>query len=299
MKQQMPHLIVNPAAGRGRAGKHVPRILELLAQAGVTPELHISDATGDIENLVRSLLASDARTLLIAGGDGSVHEAVNGILGSRSDAAFGVIPVGTGNDFAKAAGIPADWVTATRLLADRLTSNASPRRIDAGRMNERFFANGAGIGFDATVTRYASEYRLPIGDLVYLLGIFRAMANGVATPTMTIRCNDIVWDAPLTLVAISNGPWVGGMFHIAPMAQHADGLLELLIAAPVTRRRILRLLPKLVQGTHMGEQEITHHTITRVQIDSSAPLASQLDGEVQPLQQQFEIEVLPAALRLL
>ena len=147
----MPHLIVNPAAGRGRAGKHVPRILELLAQAGVTPELHISDATGDIENLVRSLLASDARTLLIAGGDGSVHEAVNGILGSRSDAAFGVIPVGTGNDFAKAAGIPADWVTATRLLADRLTSNASPRRIDAGRMNERFFANGAGIGFDATV----------------------------------------------------------------------------------------------------------------------------------------------------
>ena len=220
-------------------------------------------------------------------------------MAAGGEAALGVVPVGTGNDFAKAAGIPLDWEAATTLLARRITDGAGPRRIDLGRMNDRWFANGAGIGLDAKVTQIARSYRWPVGDLVYLAAIFRAMAGGISTPEIRIETDELQWDGPLTLANISNGPWIGGMFHIAPMASNDDGLLELVIAAPVTRRRILQLLPKLMRGSHVGEAEIMHASVQRVTVTAAAAVPSHLDGEVQPLQSEFEIEVLPEALQLL
>jgi diacylglycerol kinase (ATP) len=265
----------------------------------IRPLVHQSAGVGDLESRVREAVQGGATQLIVAGGDGSIHEAVNGIMAAAGDAALGVVPVGTGNDFAKAAGIPLDWEAATTLLARRIADGAQPRRIDLGRMNQRWFANGAGIGLDARVTHIARSYSLPIGELVYLAAIFHAMAEGVATPDIVIEADELQWDGPLTLANISNGPWIGGMFHIAPMASNEDGTLELLIAAPVTRRRILRLLPKLMRGSHMEEPEIVHASVRRVTISASAAVPSHLDGEVQPLQTEFEIEVLPEALRLL
>ena len=89
------------------------------------------------------------------------------------------------------------------------------------------------------------------------------------------------------------------MFHIAPMAVNSDKILELLIAKPVTRLRILSLLPKIMRGQHMQEPEIVHHSITSLTIHAESPIASHLDGEVQPLQTDFELSVLPGALNLL
>lgn len=267
--------------------------------AGIQVVVHQSVSVGDLENQVRRAVRDGTTQLIIAGGDGSIHEAVNGIMAAGGEAALGVVPVGTGNDFAKAAGIPLDWEAATTLLARRITDDARPRRIDLGRMNDRWFANGAGIGLDAKVTQIARSYRWPIGDLVYLAAIFHAMVDGIATPEILIETEQLQWDGPLTLANVSNGPWVGGMFHIAPMANNEDGLLELLIAAPVTRGRILQLLPKLMRGTHMDETEIVHASVKRVKVSASVAVPSHLDGEVQPLQSDFEIEVLPGALHLL
>lgn len=293
------HFFVNPSAGRGRAGKRLPRILDLLRADGLEPEIHESGAIGDLERAVHAAVDCGATRLIVAGGDGSVHEAANGILGAGSDAALGVIPTGTGNDFAKAADIPLDWETATRLLADRIASGATPRRVDAATMNERFFINGAGIGLDAKVTRIARSIRLPIGDIVYLLAIFRTLAEGLVSPDLIVESEDFEYRGPLTLASISNGAWIGGMFHIAPMADNRDGQLELLLVAPVTRRRILALLPKLIRGRHVTESEIRHTAVQRVTITSDADIPSHLDGEVQPLARRFDIEILPAALRLL
>lgn len=292
-------VFVNPVAGRGRAGKRLARICDLLAAAGVGADVVKSRDVEDLESEVRKRVDAGIERFIVVGGDGSIHEAVNGILRASKPAAFGIIPSGTGNDFAKAAGIPLDWETAATLLADRIVANAAPRTLDAARMNERYFANGAGIGFDAKVTRIARAYRWPIGDLVYLLAIFRAMVDGIATPNLSIRADAFEFNGPVTLASISNGPWIGGMFHIAPVARNDDGKLELLIVDPVTRRRILSLLPRLVQGKHMGEPEITHLTIERVSISSDEPMPSHLDGEVQPLASQFDIEILPGALHLL
>lgn len=294
-------VFVNPVAGRGRATKRAGEIRAILEGAGFEVILHESTAPLALEERVAAFVRGGGRRLVIAGGDGSVHEAVNGLLDAGGDANFGVIPAGTGNDFAKAAGITLDWRDATALLADNLLSDAHPRQVDVGRMNGRYFANGAGIGFDARVTALARSIRWPVGDLVYLVAIFRAFAGDIVTPSVTIETGDgeTLWDGPLTLANISNGPWVGGMFHIAPMASHDDGQLDLIVAAPVRRRRILRLLPSLMDGKHVDKPEIAHRAVTSITLRSDGELLSHLDGEVQAPASRFEIDILPGALNLL
>jgi diacylglycerol kinase (ATP) len=125
------------------------------------------------------------------------------------------------------------------------------------------------------------------------------MMGRIASPRLQISADDYSWDGPITLAAISNGPWVGGMFHIAPMASNADNIMDLLIVKPVTRRRILTLLPKLMSGEHMQEPEIVHQTVTTLSIKAEQPIPSHLDGEVQSLQTDFKLAVLPGALDLL
>ena len=293
------HLFLNPTAGRGRAGRRQPRILELLEQSGIDVEYHASQSLGNLEAQVLQHVNDGVKRIVVAGGDGSVHEAVNGIMNAAGKAALGVIPTGTGNDFAKACDIPLNWEDATKLLADRIAAFETPRKVDVGRFNDRYFANGAGIGFDAKVTRVARSIRLPLGDFVYLLAIFKSMFDGIASPQLQIISHDYTWEGPLTLAAICNGPWVGGMFHIAPMASNSDGQMELLVVKPVTRRRIMTLLPKLMEGEHMQETEIVHRPVTALRIKAEIPIPSHLDGEVQPLQTDFELSVLPEALDLL
>ena len=299
MPDTVTHLFLNPTAGRGRAGKRQSRIESILRDGNVEVETHLTASMGDLESQARELAESGASRIVVAGGDGSVHEAANGLLASGRDVALGVIPTGTGNDFAKACDIPLDWEHATELLADRIVSERTPRRIDVGRFNERYFVNGVGIGFDAKVTRIARGIRWPIGDLVYLVAVFRGMLDGVTMPRMNIDAGEFQWQDAMTLVNLSNGPWVGGMFHIAPMADNADGQLEMVMAMPMSRPRMLTLLPKLISGKHLDADDILHRRVTKFHAVSDRPLPSHLDGEVQPLQSEFDVELLPDALRVL
>lgn len=302
-------LFLNPAAGRGRAGKRLSRILQLLEQRGLELDVHQSGASGDLEDQVCSRVSEGASRIIVAGGDGSIHEATNGILRADGTAALGVIPTGTGNDFAKACSISLNWEHATRLLAERIAADQKPRPIDAGRCNNRFFANGAGIGFDAKVTSVARSIDWPIGDVVYLVAIFKTMFDDITTPRVTIFGDRVaddkgdheheIWDGPLTLAAVCNGQWVGGMFHIAPTASNDDARMELIIAKPMTRWRITTLLSKLMKGSHLSHPDIAHYTIRKLRIVAEGLVPSQLDGEVQPLQSEFDIEILPGALQLL
>lgn len=292
-------LFFNPTAGRGRAGRRIARIEQLLKGSGISAPPSASRAVGDLEQQVYERVSTGVQKIIVVGGDGSVHEAVNGIMRAGGNAGLGVIPCGTGNDFAKACCTSLDWEHATQLLANRLASGSTPRRIDVGRMNERFFANGAGIGFDAKVTQIARSMHWPIGDLVYLFAIFRGMVEGTTTSDMRIFSGGIIWNGPLTLANISNGPWVGGMFHIAPMAMNDDGVLNLVIAGPVSRRRIVRLLPKLMRGQHTTEPEVTCVALRQLRIEASAPVPAHLDGEMQEPCTSFDVELLPGALDLL
>ena len=292
-------VFVNPTAGRGTAGKTVPSLRSLLHANEIRHEIVLSQQRGDIERQIKQAIDNGAEKVIVAGGDGSVHEAVNGVLTAENSAALGVIPIGTGNDFAKACTIPPHWEDATVLLADRIRSEAPAHVIDVGQMNDRYFANGAGIGFDAKVTKIAEGIRLPIGDLVYLIAVFAGMWDGVRTPELRLDYGNESYSGQLTLASISNGDWVGGMFQIAPMARNDDGMLDLVIAKPVSNWRVLGLLPRLIQGTHIEQPEVVHQPIKHCEIVATSPVPSHLDGEVQPLYSEFSIRILESHLRLL
>lgn len=299
MSDEPVSLFINPTAGRGRAGQRLPAIEDMFAAANLAVRVVPSTAIGDLEEKVAAHVARGARHIIVAGGDGSVHEAVNGMQRADKDAVLSVIPSGTGNDFAKASGLQQDWREATQSLLQRIRNNESARNIDLGRLNDRFFANGVGIGFDAKVTRVARAIRWPIGDLVYLVALLRCLLGNVATPQLEIRGGDTLYAGPVTLATVCNGAWVGGLFHIAPPANNADSQLDLLVAIPVSRLRILQVLPKLMRGDHLSEDEVSHERIDTLTITASAPVESHIDGEVQPPQRRFEFQILPGKLRLL
>ena len=299
MKANTVHLLLNPTANRGRATLRQTRIIKLLKNSGIEVILYVSESRGDLEESVLRYIEHGATKVIVAGGDGSIHEAVNGIMQSGGNVALGIIPIGTGNDFAKSADIPLDWEYATRQLASRIAGGKIQKTIDIGRLNNRFFANGAGIGFDAKTTYVAESILLPIGRFVYLAAILKTMIGGIVSPNLEIQSDGFSWKGPVTLASISNGPWVGGIFHIAPMANNTDGRLELLITKPLTRRRILSLLPKLMNGKHIEEPEVTHKSITHLLISAETPIPAQLDGEIQAPQTNFEIEIVPNVLKLL
>lgn len=292
-------LFVNPSAGQWRARRVLPSIVDLLTANGIEHRVIESEAAGDLEKKVQDAVAAGTPQLLVAGGDGSIHEAVNGILQSGRSAELGIVPVGRGNDFAKACSIPTHWEDAALLLADRLQNAMPARPVDIGRMNGRYFANGAGIGFDARVTDIARRVRLPIGDLVYLVALVRGLWSGVNTYRVRVRYGEQQHEGPVTLVNISNGPWVGGLYNIVPSALNDDGELDLLVVKPVSRFRVMTLLPKLIGGKHMQEPEVVHARIESCEIETAEPMPSHLDGELQPPQTRFSIELQAGALPLL
>ena len=221
------------------------------------------------------------------------------MLRAGEQTTLSLIPSGTGNDFAKASGIPLDWQQAAKSLLQKMRDGAAARAIDVGQMNHRYFANGVGIGFDARVTRVARSIRWPIGNLVYLVALLGCLYRGVATPQLEIRSGTFRFSGAVTLATVCNGPWVGGLFHIAPPADNADARLDLLLASPVSRLRILQWRPKRRRGTHLQEQEVRHERVQAITITAQAPVESHIDGEVQPPQQQFEFRLLPSRLKLL
>lgn len=300
MRVTMPiPLFVNPAAGRGRARRIGSALTELLAANDVAHQVIESEGPGDLEKKVKAAVAEGATQLLVAGGDGSIHEAVNGMLESGSIAEIGVIPLGRANDFAKACAIPPHWEDAALLLVDRLKNAMPARPVDIGWMNGRWFANGAGVGFDARASAIARSIRLPIGDLVYLVAVLRALFGGVSTYRVRVASSGASYEGEATLVHVSNGPWVAGLFQIAPPAVNDDGELDLLLVKPVSRLRVVTLLPRMIAGNHIGQPEISHARVDRCEIVADAPIPSHLDGEVQPLQTHFRIEMRAGALPLL
>ena len=292
-------LFLNPVAGRGRAGRHAADIVGLFGAHGIGVTVIESREPGDLETRVLDFASTGDEPFIVAGGDGSVHEAVNGLLRAGAGNAFGLVPIGTGNDFAKACTIPLDWRAAVGLLAERINDGIAPRRVDAGTMNDRYFANGVGIGFDAKINRIARKYRWPIGDLVYLVAVLEGLWDGVITPDVVMRFADEEYRGRITLANVSNGAWVGGMFHIAPKAKNDDGRLDLVYADPVSRARILRLLPALIRGGHVGEPEVHVRTVDAFELVADEPVPCHLDGEVQPLQTEFRVRLLEGALNVL
>ncbi|NNF66801.1 MAG: diacylglycerol kinase family lipid kinase [Gammaproteobacteria bacterium] len=286
-------LIVNPAAGRGRAGRLGPRIARELSLEN--EQVAESSAPGNVQQLVKSFVNKGYIKVAVAGGDGTIFEAINGLVQAGRVAALGIVPVGTGNDFIKAAGIPLAWRDACELVR-----SGRMRSVDIGRCNELYFANGVGIGLDAEIGHTAQGISWFRGPMVYLAAAFRTLAGGISAPEVSIAFDDGELVQRVTLVAVSNGSCFGGLFHIAPDASISDGSLDLVIADHVTRVKALRLIPRVIRGEHLHDPAVRYLQTRKVKIHSDRALPVQIDGElIEGGLTDLDIEVLASRIRLL
>lgn len=244
-----------------------------------------------------SVAEKSSHPIVIAcGGDGTVHEVVNGLMKGGAKAVFGVIPVGSGDDFAKMLGT-GDFVQ--KIL------DGKRRNFDVGKITAhgetRYFANGMDIGFGAHGARnVASVPRFLTGLGAYLAALVLTL---VRYPLLKVRIR--IDDGPereLTTVmtAVMNGTTFGGSFRVCPDARADDGELDVLIVDALGRLEILGLVPKIMRGTHAGDSRLALRRAKKVTIESEAPLLVEADGEIAFAgARRLEIGLLPGALAVL
>ena len=286
-------LLVNPSAGRGAGRRLAPDVRERLLRAGAECEVKLTNGPGEMRALVAAALRDGAGCVAVAGGDGSVNEAVNGYVGvARENQALAVIPLGTGNDFAKMLGVGNDW----RHACDRIASGQR-RRVDAGRCNGHVFANGIGAGFDAQVALEANGIRWLRGNAVYGLALVRTLLLRYATPNARIVHDGGVIEGRITMLAAANGTTYGGAFRIAPDADIADGMLDLMVADRLSRAGIIGFIPHVLRGSHAGRKGVTMVRTRRLVVETDEPLVVHAEGEIiDRAAKRLEVDVLKDAV---
>ncbi|MER7605161.1 YegS/Rv2252/BmrU family lipid kinase [Nocardioides sp. NPDC127503] len=288
-------LLANPTAGRGNADQILDAVTARLAASGAVVEHLIGDDADHALELARKAAADGVDTVVTLGGDGMVHVAVQAL--AETEVNLGVIPLGTGNDFARALGIPAGDPLAA---ADVVVRN-HPRRIDLGRSGESWFATVLAAGFDAAVNERANAMRWPHGDLRYTLAALSVIRNWKPVP-YRLEIEDstgatTVREQEAMLLAIANTESYGGGLRIAAECDPADGLLDAILIKPVSRLEFLRVFPGVRQAKHL-----THPAFERIRarrITASAPgVIAYSDGErLGPL--PLDVECVPSALGVL
>jgi YegS/Rv2252/BmrU family lipid kinase len=240
--------------------------------------------------------ARDAFDRVVAvGGDGTVHEVANGLIAARSDAALGVVPLGSGNDFAKLVGTYRHGIerAAARVAA------AQPRRFDAGRALGEYFVNTMGFGFGPHVVRTRNAMPQLSGFLSYLVPIVRAFFS-FHPPRFDVAAAEFREGGPMMLIEVCNGTTSGGSYRFAPGADPADGRLDVCLVRRVSLARFLVALPRVLRGTHQTMSEFTLFRTRRVTVRAEEPLVVHFDGELrQPGVRECEVGVVPGALHVL
>jgi diacylglycerol kinase (ATP) len=287
-------VVRNPVAGRGRAKREWKHVRQKLDATGLAfDEAVTSRPLEAIE--ISEKEAGNYACIVAAGGDGTVHEVVNGLMRAGGRSALGVIPLGSGDDFAKL--LSNDFISSYR--------SRTEKQFDVGRIVSgsavRYFANGMDIGFGAHGARN-------VGSVPAFLTGFGAYLGALALtllryPRLRVRLQlDDATPVDLTtaLTAVMNGSTFGGSFRVCPDARPDDGLLDLLIVNAIGRAEILRLVPKILRGAHAGDARLRLLRARRVTIESDEPLLVEADGEIAFNDaRRLEIEVLPASLRVM
>jgi len=290
-------LVVNPVAGRGRALALLPTVREAFARAGLPLTVLVTERPGHATVLAQAT-PGDA-TILAMGGDGTVHEVARACIDSGRT--LGVVPVGSGDDFAFALGLARGDVEAVVSVA----LEGRVRLVDTGVCNGEPFVNAAGVGFDAEVGARMREAPSPLtGFGAYLWGVAVALRRLASVPMRVWGTNEagVEWllhDGPSLLTSLQNGPRTGGSFLFAPMADVDDGRLNVVIAKRVGRLGTLSLLPKALRGRHLSDPRVVQAPVVAVRIEAASPRAWHADGEAFAPASTFTISVRPKSLRVL
>ncbi|MGY4720931.1 diacylglycerol/lipid kinase family protein [Naumannella huperziae] len=275
-------LLVNPSAGRGRAGRILPQVSAALVRS--LPEVALSvvratdfaEADAGARACVAAARPGDA--LIVMGGDGMMGLGMDAVAGTGVP--LGLIPAGTGNDICRGLGIPTHPLAAARLIA-----RGRPRPVDAIAVRgslarggtERFVGSVVASGFDARVNRRANHIRLPIGSLRYAASALAELAT-FEPLHYKITIDGRLRELPAMFVAVANTAYYGGGMQIAPGADPSDGMLDVTVIHPVSRFTLLRLLPTMYGGSFVRDPSVERFRTPAIDIDG-AGLYAMGDGE--------------------
>jgi diacylglycerol kinase (ATP) len=290
-------VLVNPGAGRGRRTGLFPEILRRLGAAG--HEVSVLDAPDRAAALAQAQRAvtDGAAALVAVGGDGTVHLALQAVAGTSTP--FGLVPCGTGNDFADAVGVDRDPLVAADAVSAALAAGRT-RALDLARISvadgtSLWFGAVLGAGFDAIVNERANRMRFPKGPRRYDVAIFAELMR-LRPRQYTISLDGAEQRLPAVLVAVGNTPSYGGGMRICPAADPTDGLLDIVVGGQMSRRLFLSMRPKVYAGTHVDHPLVQHFRARTVTIDAEG-ITAYADGE-RALPLPITITAVPGALTL-
>jgi diacylglycerol kinase (ATP) len=281
--------LLNPASGRGTGRAHLDRIRVLASKLGAG--LCVSRKVGDLAAQARRAAEDGVERLLVAGGDGTMHHAIQGLAGTAC--ALGVIPLGSGNDLAGTLGIPPDLEVAVERAV-----RGEIRRIDLARVGETFCVSYAGVGFDSEVTRYANETKILRGPLIYFYAVIHTLITFVP-PRMRVVHDGGTFEGKAMFAVVNNLPRFGGGMRIAPEARIDDGLLDLVIVREVPKPVLLSIFPKVYGGKHVGHPAVILVRTRRAEITLDRAMTMYGGGEpLRPMAagEPVVVEVVPAGL---
>jgi len=292
MTQERYLIIVNPQARHGEGDKLTPVIEKLLAS--VPHDTVETTSPGHAVDLAAAAAGYDI--VVAVGGDGTVHEVLNGLMRQPAEArpALAVLPTGSGNDTCRTLGIPFDVSEAALVLA-----TGERRRYDVGECNGIFFNNSFAAGLDAKVTAKAVEYKVTkrrSGLWLYLTALLHVLFKDLGAFEILLGFDgEVPRPAQTLIIAMTNGPTYGGGFKITPDADPTDGLFDVCMIDPLGLGEALRRLPFVIAGKHTKMRVVHMSRHTSAFIASEVPLPAQLDGEVL-LENRYEITMHPGAI---
>lgn len=283
-------LLINPAAGRGSGSRTAAIAVPRLREAGFTVHQLEGRDAAHAQQLARQAVADGVESLVVVGGDGMVHLAVQALAGT--EVSLGIIPAGTGNDAARYFGIPrndpqaaADVVVASRV-----------RTVDLGKAGPTYFLCVLSAGFDALVNERANHWRWPRGQMRYNLATIAELRD-FEPLRYTLDLDGDTRTLHAMMVAVGNGPSFGGGLRITEGARLDDGLLDVVLFHPMTKPDLVRTYPRLFRGTHTTHPAYEHHRVRQVTIAAQGVVAY-ADGErLGPL--PITVTAAPQALRVI
>lgn len=297
-------LIFNPTANRGRAEGYSASLLPYFENhTGI--HWHETDYPGHATELAYAAWGEGYTTVAALGGDGTVHEVVNGLMQipTENRPVLGVIPLGSGNDFAINNGIQeSPMLAASQLLTGEVKSvDVGQLEDDTGRVS--YWDNTLGIGFDAAVTIQSRNIKRLKGFSLYLWAVIQTIILHHDVANMKIQTDQESFEEKVLMLVLCNGPREGGGFHVAPDANPDDNIFNYAMITDVSRPMMFRLIPEVMQGTHGRFKQVRLGDFTDLRVHFNRPMAIHTDGEIylgfQSEVREITVRLLPSELKII
>jgi diacylglycerol kinase (ATP) len=282
-------LLVNPTAGKGRGARLLEPVTGYLRDGGAAVDVVVGRDADEAFDRVRNEVAQGVDGLVAVGGDGLLNLALQVVAGTEIP--LGVVPAGTGNDIARALGVP----LRDPLAAAAVVSAGRTRAVDLGRANGRWFAGVLGSGFDSMVNERANRMSWPSGRSRYNIAIVAELRTFRPVP-FTLEVDGEPWKTEAMLVAVGNGSSYGGGMRVCPDARMDDGMLDLTVLGPISKPEFLRVFPTVYKGTHVNHPAVTVRRARDVTLTADG-VTAYADGERVALL-PVRCEAVPAALHV-